>query len=522
MKIDNQPSGANRGLAPKDKILSLEEVGAVCARARAAGMRVVHCHGTFDLLHLGHVRHLESARNLGDLLVVTLTGDRYVNKGPGRPIFTELLRAEMLAVLAYVDYVAINPSPDAVSAITVIRPSLYVKGQDYQVPEGDVTGKIVKEREAVEQFGGEIFFTQEITFSSSSLINRHFNVYEPHVSRHLSRLRENGSGGIINDLLDKIADMKVLFVGDAIIDEYQFVVPMGKSAKENIIATRFRDKETYAGGVFAAANHLATFCRQVDIVTVLGDNDPYEPLIRNTLHEGVGLHAVRRPNTPTCVKRRFVDPSYTRKLFEVYVFDDDPLAEPVADQLYDELDARLPEYDVVVVTDFGHGMIDKRIIDLLCRKARFLAVNTQTNSANMGFNLVTKYPRADYVCIDAPEARLATCDRTSTIGDLIADQLSQRIDCGKIIVTNGRHGCVTYSTDETIHSIPALTSTVVDTVGAGDAFLSLTAPLAAAGGPMSLVGFMGNIIGALKVEIVGHRKSVDKVAVVKSLTSLLK
>src|SRR3954452_23471496 len=174
-------SGAPAAATPRDKIKSVEEIAAISAQSRSAGRVVVHAHGTFDLLHLGHVRHLEAARRLGDVLIVTVTADRFVNKGPGRPVFSGELRAEMLATLEYVDWVAVNDAPDAVTAIERIRPSIYIKGQDYQKPEGDITGKISLEREAVEAHGGHIHFTDEVTFSSTELINRHLNVFEPHI-----------------------------------------------------------------------------------------------------------------------------------------------------------------------------------------------------------------------------------------------------------------------------------------------------------------------------------------------------
>src|ERR1700722_18181016 len=136
------PRDAAVAPAPLDKVRTIQEIAAITQQLRRAGKSVVQAHGTFDLLHLGHVRHLESARALGDVLVVTLTADRFVNKGPGRPVFGEELRAEMLANLQYVDWVGINDSPDAIAALESIRPDIYVKGSDYQDPQGDVTGKI--------------------------------------------------------------------------------------------------------------------------------------------------------------------------------------------------------------------------------------------------------------------------------------------------------------------------------------------------------------------------------------------
>jgi rfaE bifunctional protein nucleotidyltransferase chain/domain len=519
-RLPQQASGAL--LSPRDKVHTVSALAELTAQYRRIGKKVVQAHGTFDLLHLGHVRHLEAARALGDVLVVTVTGDRFVNKGPGRPVFAEALRAEMLAALGCVDLVGINHSPDAISAIDAIRPDVYVKGQDYQDPEGDITGKIAFERATVEAHGGKIHFTDDITFSSSELINRHFNVFEPHVRDHLDGLRENGGLDELISLIEQVRDYRVTMIGETIVDEYEYVLPMGKPPKESIIAARFQDKETFAGGVIAAANHVASMCREVDVITCLGTSDSHENLVRAALRPNIRLHVVRRPGSPTTLKRRFVDPSYMRKLFEVYRMDDEPLTIDLQSKLNELIRSLAPTADLTIATDFGHGLIGPSSIDALADSARFLAVNTQSNSANLGYNLVTKYPRADYVCIDAPEARLAMSDRISKISD-IAHHLSEtRIACPKIIITHGRHGCVTYERGQPVHTIPAFARHVVDTVGAGDAFLAVTAPLVAAGGAMDKVGFIGNVAGALKVEIVGHREAISKPSLIKSITGLLK
>jgi len=520
-KLIRQPR-LGRPTSPRDKVRTLAEVAAACEQSRRAGQTVVQAHGTFDLLHLGHVRHLEAARKLGDVLIVTVTADRFVNKGPGRPVFNAELRAEMLATLEYVDWVAINDAADAVSAIERIRPSIYIKGQDYQNPQGDITGKITLERDAVEAHGGRIHFTDEVAFSSTELINRHLNVFEPHIREHLDTLRENGGLDELCGLIDSVADYRVLIVGDAIIDEYQYVLPMHKTPKENMIATRYQDRELFAGGVFAAANHVASFCKQVDIITCLGDFESHEDLVRQSLKPNVGLKTFTRPGAPTTLKRRFVDPSYMRKLFEVYFMNDEPLTADVQSEVDGAIADMAADYDVVIAADFGHGLIARSSIDALTANSRFLAVNTQSNSANLGYNLITRYRRADYVCIDSPEARLAVSDRLSNVGDIAHRLAEDYIDCSKIIITQGKHGCVTFESGGIVHTIPAFARNVIDTVGAGDAFLAVTAPLVAAGGPMSRIGFIGNVVGALKVEIVGHRRSIEKASLIKGITGLLK
>jgi bifunctional ADP-heptose synthase (sugar kinase/adenylyltransferase) len=236
----------------------------------------------------------------------------------------------------------------------------------------------------------------------------------------------------------------------------------------------------------------------------------------------VGLRTFMRSGAPTTLKRRFVDPSYMRKLFEVYFMNDEPLTADVQNDVDCLIADVASNYDVVIATDFGHGMIAPSSIEALTAKSRFLAVNTQSNSANLGYNLITKYRRADYICIDAPEARLAVSDRVSNVGDIARRLAEEHIDCSKIIVTQGKHGCVTFESGGIVHTIPAFAKNVIDTVGAGDAFLAVTAPLVAAGAPMSRVGFIGNVVGALKVEIVGHRGSIEKASLIKGITGLLK
>lgn len=506
----------------RDKILSVEEMAAVAAAERIKGRRVVLCHGVFDLLHMGHVRHLEGARREGDLLCVTLTADKYVNKGPGRPIFGERLRAEMLAAVEYVDWVAVNYGPSAEPVLDTVQPDVYVKGSDYENPDEDITGKINSERDSVERHGGRIVFTKDITFSSSNLINRYLDVYDPPLRDLLDRLRaENGLPDMLG-AIDAIADKRVLFVGDTIIDHYKYVTPLGKAAKENIITTLFGEEELFAGGVIAAANHTADFCAQVDVITALGEEDDCEELIRRSLKPRVNLHVVRVPKRPTTRKQRFVEKGYMRKLFEVYFMDDSPFPAEVTAQLFKLVGELAPAADCVVATDFGHGLISPAIIAEMTAKARFLAVNAQTNSGNQGYNLITKYGRADYICIDQMEAHLAVADKFSDVATIASEILPQRVASDRVIVTCGRNGCVSFQRDIGAQLIPSFTKTVVDTVGAGDAFLAVTAPLAAVGARMDHVGFIGNAAGAMKVGIVGHRASVEKVPLLKFITTLLK
>lgn len=515
-------SNVSKFVSARGKIQPIDKLTKIIADIRQSGGTVVLAHGVFDLLHMGHVRHLEEARGFGSALIVSVTSDRYVNKGPGRPAFNDGLRAEMLAALSCVDWVTISDQPSAEPIVEELKPDFYVKGIEYSDERADITGKIVSEREAVERNGGTVIFTHDITFSSSELINRYLNPFEPQVRAFLDKVRERHEQDAILSLLDSVANKRVLLVGDTIIDDYNYVVPMGKAPKEHLVVTLHQEREVFAGGVIATANHIASLCRSVDVITLFGREAKHANLVRSSLASNVSLSAVERSNVPFTVKTRFIEPTYLRKLFEVYRMDDTPPPTLIEQKLCAMIRERAGDYDLVVVNDFGHGMITPAAVAELTASARFLAINVQTNGGNFGFHLVNRYPRADYICLDLLEARLAARDRFGSVDAVVKQLLSSEIDCSKIIVTQGQLGSVGYERGGPGTWVPAFANKVVDTVGAGDAFFAVTSPLVSAGGALQHVAFLGNIAGSIKVGIVGHRQSVDRVTLKKAVVSLLK
>ena len=159
------------------KIITLEELSSIIEKLKFKGKKVVLCHGCFDLMHPGHIKYFQAAKRMGDVLTVTITPDRYIDKGPGRPVFNENLRAESIAALECVDYVAINKWPTAEETLRLLRPNIYVKGQEFQNLE-DKTGKIQKEYKVIQEIGAELRFTNEIVFSSTKLLNQYYREAE--------------------------------------------------------------------------------------------------------------------------------------------------------------------------------------------------------------------------------------------------------------------------------------------------------------------------------------------------------
>jgi rfaE bifunctional protein kinase chain/domain/rfaE bifunctional protein nucleotidyltransferase chain/domain len=503
------------------KIVELSELADIAGAHRAEGKTIVHCHGVFDLVHPGHIRHLEAAARQGDVLIVTITSDRFVNKGPGRPVFNARLRAATLAALECVRYVAINNSPTAVDPISIIKPHVYVKGSDYLDASADVTGAISIEIGAVEANGGRIYYTTEAAMSSSQLLNNYFDVYPPETRQWLNTIRKRYSIDEITGWLDKIRNTRVLVVGEAIIDEYFFCEGLGKSSKDPILAFKFGSEEAYVGGSLAVANHLGGLCDKVDVVSVVGERDNRIDFIRDRIAKNVNFHPLGRKGAPTIHKRRYVDSHTGGKLFELYTLDDAPVDSETEDKLLGFLKARIVDYDLVVVADYGHGMMSSPIIEFLSKNSPFLAANTQVNAGNRGFHTISKYPHVDYVCLNGGEVQL---DMRTKDADFraMAKAIAKKVGSRKITVTLGKSGTLHYEPNKGFTEAPALAIQVTDRVGAGDAVLAATSPLVLHGAPWDIVALYGNLAGAEVVAELGTSRSIDRASLVKHVGAMLK
>ena len=503
------------------KIKALGSLSKTLAGCKAKGKRIVHCHGVFDLLHLGHIRHFNLAKKEGDVLVVTITKDKHVKRGPGRPIFNEHLRAEALAALAVTDYVSVVDEPTAISCIKTLKPDVYVKGSDYKAKEKDLTGKIYDEEAAIKSVGGRLHFTDDITFSSSKLLNHYFDSYPPRTLKYLRGISKRYPPALVVEKLNSLRDLKTLVIGDAIIDQYHYCDPMGKSSKEHLVANRYNWEETFAGGVLATANNVASVCENVDLITILGEKEPFTNFIKSKLSSNINSKFFFRPDTSTIIKRRFVSEGTNRKLFEICYMRDDDISKAKEAEIMNFLRKKIKGYDLVVISDFGHGLFTPRIISFLCANAKYLALNVQTNSANIGFNLVTKYPKANCVCVDEMELRFATHNKTSDLRKQIR-QIYGQLKCNRIITTRGSTGSLSYSKEGGFHETPAFSYRVVDAIGAGDAFFAFIAPCFAKGFPQDLTSFIGNAVGSLAVQIICNREPVKFADLAKFITRLLK
>ena len=506
----------------KDKILPLPDLIEKVRSLKADGKTVVQSHGVFDLIHPGILRHVDGSRELGDVLVVTVIRDEHVHRGPGRPVFTGQLRAENVASLQQVDYVCLVDDEVPFACVKQIAPDVFARGQAYHERDRKIHEQIFEQERELYLGKCRIMETEGFTFTDSHVVDRLTEVFQPRTREFLDAFRQRHDFTEIADTINALSGLKVMVVGDGIVDEYHYVQPLGKAAKADLVVTRYLTHEVFAGGAFVVANHVAGLCGQVELVSLLGDRNRREEFVRNELKSNVQPRLFTKPDSPTILKKRYLDDYRKVKLFETCDLNDDPVSGDAEREIIEYLAEQIPKYDLVMISDFGHGLVTPAIISTVSASAKYWTANAQTNAANRGYNLITKYRSPDFVCVDETELRLAAQAKYEPIED-VARRVAGDIGAKRMICTLGKSGSIGVDDAGEVSRTPILSGRdAVDTVGAGDAFFACTAPCCANGAPLDMLGFIGNAAGALAVQVVCTKTSIERFELLEFIHALLK
>jgi len=340
---------------------------------------------------------------------------------------------------------------------------------------------------------------------------------------HLSsnKIKENFSYKDVESIINRIDDLKILIIGDTIIDEYNYVSFLGKPSKENITSTLYEKTEKKAGGVLTAINILSSFCSNIDYISVMGDNKDDEKFLSEYSAKNINKKIIFKRPYPTTKKSRFVlGGKQLRKLFEVYEMNDELIDQAIEGQIVKYLDKNLEDYDLVIVQDYGHGLITKKIISKLEDKSNFLAVNAQINSGNFGYNIITKYQQAEYYCLDLPEARMAVNSKYMD-PEVIPQKLLDLTKGQYVAMTMGKKGSISCNVSgDSCHSHALeYEGQIVDTMSAGDSYYALSAPVLLLSNSIQLAALAGNVAGAMKVGVSGMHDLIDKKVFLKKIKS---
>ena len=460
---------------------------------------------------------------MGDILIVSVTAAEYVRKGPGRPYFDDEMRLKFLSAIECIDYVMISEGYTVDDVIESIEPNLYVKGEEYAKAEDDITGKIQEEIDLVRSHGGDIAYTTGRVFSSTKLINHALPALSPEVKEFMTGFSQRYFIEDIRNYTDNMGKLKVLVVGDAIIDEYIYCNVQGMMSKDMGYSARYQYKEQYLGGTLAVARHLASFSENVTLMSVIGTEENVHSRMLDELSDKMRVDMTYSNVFETIVKSRYVSLNEKREeIDKVFAVNNLPVPmridKEALDKFKDKLKNKISDFDVVVLCDFGHGLIDREIMKIIQENARFLAINCHTNSSNYGKNLITKYKRADVFALDQKELNLAFSEYWQNEDELLV-RLSEHFGSPGWL-TQGSQGATSVNNGH-LKTCPAFTLKVKDTIGAGDAFFALASLAVAAGASMEMGTFMGNIAGALAANIVGNKESIEKVNVLKYASTLL-
>ena len=504
------------------KIFSLNSLEKTVISLKKQKKKIVLCHGVFDLLHLGHIRHFEEAKKLGDYLIVSVTLNKFVEKGPGRPFFSEHLRAEALSHLSIIDAVIINSSSTATDIIKKIKPNIYCKGPDYKKNSDDITGEIKNEINSVKSVGGKIHYTQGEIFSSSKIINQFGEIQSTSQKNFIKKVKKNFSFNEIKILIDKFKKVKTLVIGEAIIDQYNFCDALGKSGKEPVLVLKDLKTEEYLGGAAAISKHVSSFSEKVTLLTMIGQKEEYLKFIKRNLNKNINLKYISKKNSPTIVKKRFLDSISNNKILGVYKLNDDKLNSKDEDTFSKILKKELPKYDLVIVSDYGHGFISKKNANLICKYSNSLSLNAQINSSNIGYHSMKNYTNVNCVIINEKEIRHELRDRNSNIENLMKKfSFEQKIK--NLIVTRGSLGLILYNLkNKKFERCEAFAKKIKDKVGAGDTLLSILSLCLSKNMDLNLSILIGSLAAAYSVESIGNKEFIQKSKLVKSIQHILK
>ena len=504
------------------KIILIESLEKIISKLKSKRKRIVLCHGVFDLLHIGHIKHFKEAKNFGDILVVTLTPNRFVNKGPNKPVFTEKLRMEAIAALDIVDFVSLNITPTAIFPIKKLKPNIYCKGPDYKNSQNDISGQIKNEISAVKKIGGKIVYTHDITFSSSKILNEYGQIYTNQQKSFINKIKRKYQFSQIRELIENFKKLKILVIGETIIDQYVFCEALGKSGKEPVLVLRDLNTEEYLGGAAALARHVSPFCNKISLLSMVGEDGNYLNKIKKQLPKNINFKYIKKKNSPTILKRRFLDVTNNNKVLGVYKINDEILTKKQDKIFCNFLKNMLPKYDLVIVSDYGHGLISKKGVNLICKLSKYLALNAQVNAANIGYHSMRNYKNINSVIINANEIRHEMRNRNDSIESLMR-KLSLKQNIENLIVTRGTEGSILYNKKSNkINYCGAYAKTAVDKIGAGDAMLSIIALCLKSNFDKDLALLTASFAAAQSVENIGNKEAINKTKILKALEGILK
>jgi rfaE bifunctional protein kinase chain/domain/rfaE bifunctional protein nucleotidyltransferase chain/domain len=505
----------------KSKILDLKKLKKI--RTKFLRKKIILCHGVFDLLHVGHINYFKSAKKYGNILVVSVTADKFVNKGPGRPVFSINDRLKFLQEIECIDYVYVSNDSTAEKVIKNLKPNFYCKGNDYSKNQIKDDKNLKKEINALKVVKGKFKIIKEISFSSSQFINENsLQNFSQECKNYINSIRKKFNLNQIMQNFNTIKKKKVLIIGETMIDRYITTEAIGKSGKDAMIVLKPKKEIKFLGGAAYIANLCSTFVKDIKIMSFLGKENAGKKFVLENLNKNIKHNFLLKKNSPTITKLRYLDVFKKTKIIGVYDLNDDLISKAEEKNFYNLLKKNIDKFDIIIVADYGHGIITEKIRKLILTRNNKVFLNTQINSFNRGYHTVFKYKKINTLVINVSELRYELRDKHSKIPEL-AKILSKKISVKNIIVTRGKEGSVLVSRKNNLAlSCPAFDQNIVDTVGAGDTFFAICSLAMGSKIDSKISMMMGAISAGFSVDQIGNKLYYNFQTCKKHLTHIFK
>jgi rfaE bifunctional protein kinase chain/domain/rfaE bifunctional protein nucleotidyltransferase chain/domain len=495
---------------PSLKIVDLASLVRAVGAAREAGKIIVQCHGCFDIVHPGHVRYLKFARQQGDLLIVSLTGDAAIDKGPTRPYIPQELRAESLAALEFVDFVYVDPNPTACEVLERVRPDRYVKGREYQ---SSTSPEFLTEREVVERHGGRVVFSSgEVVFSSTQLISQMGD--EPDLEWHRLRLfcrRHSLDDASAGRLLADMSGKRVIVVGDLLLDHYVLCDAVDVASESPMMALTKLDEQRYIGGAGIVARHVAALGGVPLLISAVGNDEASERVRQALVDDDIDSVLFETRQAMVEKTRYLVEEN---KLFKVEQGAAEPLDSVSLRRACQTIIDRGTGADAIILCDFGYGMISPALLEAVLPELRRGQPVISGDVSGHRANLLAMM-HVDLLCPTERELRASVHDFDSGLAQ-VAYNVMHTTQARHLCVTLGKDGLVVFDrqsqdTDSPHWSgrlcsehLPSLAHKATDRLGCGDAMLATMSLALAAGGNLAQAAYLGNGAAALELAKLGN------------------
>ena len=498
------------------KVKTVEELLRVIG-PRPRQRKVIMCHGVFDVVHPGHLRHLIYAKGMADILVASLTADVHISKGQHRPHVPQDLRALNLAAFEIIDYVVIDAEATPLKNLARIQPDYFAKGYEYTA--SGMPQKTHEEAELLRSYGGEIIFTPgDIVYSSSKLID----LAPPSIK--LEKLlaymdSEKLSFNALREALENCKGRHVHVVGDTIVDSLTQTTLIGGQTKTPTMSVLYEGRNDYIGGAAVVAEHLRAAGAEVTFSTVLGNDQLKDFVLKGLDKSGVMCRPIIDTTRPTTNKNAIVAGGY--RLLKVDTLDNRSISDDILARLCQTISDT--KCDAVVFSDFRHGVFNRRTIPMLIASIPQGIYKVADSQVASRWGNITDFTGFDLITPNEREARFALGDQDLGIRPL-ASTLYDTAKCKTLILKLGEKGVLTCrsSDHESLDSfvvVDSFVDRVVDAVGAGDALLAYATLAMLATGSDAVATILGSMAAGVECEYDGNvpvspgdvRRKIDEV-----------